>query len=160
METKQLALSGEIFTHRREQNILSRMSLGSLTERTQQVFDPADSLNDLIRHIAQVDIPVFAVVDAGHRLLGVVTFNDIRGRIFNPEAHGKTLLKDLLRESPATLPIDTPMTKVINEFDRTQVDYLPVIDEDRRFVGFVSKSRLFERYRLQVAQVKDIYEDQ
>jgi CIC family chloride channel protein len=160
METKQLALSGQIFTHHREQNILSRMSLESLTERTQQVFDPADSLNDLIRHITQSDKPVFAIVDAGHRLLGIITFNDIRGRIFNPEAHGKTLLKDILHESPATLPIDTPMTKVIGEFDRTQVDYLPVIDEDRRFVGFVSKSRLFERYRLQVAQVKDIYEDQ
>jgi CIC family chloride channel protein len=160
METKQLALSGEIFTHRREQNILSMISLESLTERDQQVFHPADSLDDLIRHIARSDKPVFAIVDAGHRLLGVIFFNDIRSRVFDPETHGKTLLKDLIRVSPAVLPVDTPMTKVINEFDRTQADYLPVIDEDRRFVGFVSKARLFERYRLQVAQTKDIYEDQ
>ena len=160
METKQLALSGEIFTHRREQNILSTMSLEGLTDRNQQVFHPADSLNDLIRHIAQSDKPVFAVVDAGHHLLGVLTFNEIRARVFNPSEHGKTLLNDLIRESPAVLPIDTPMTKVISEFDRTQADYLPVTDEDRRFVGFISKARLFERYRMQVAQIKDIYEDQ
>jgi CIC family chloride channel protein len=160
METKQLALSGEIFTHRREQNILSMLSLEKLTERDQQVFHPADLLKDLIRHIAQVDKPIFAVVDAGHRLTGIITFNDIRPMLFEPEAHEKTLLKELIRQPSAVLQIDTPMTTVIKEFDRTGEDYLPVIDEDRRFVGFVSKARLFEKYRLQVAQIKDIYEDE
>jgi CIC family chloride channel protein len=159
METKQLAMSGEIFTHHREQNILSMLSLGSLTERDHEVLHPADSLKDLVRRLATGNSPVFAVVDAEQMLLGVIALNDIRGLIFEPDAQ-TTLLKDLFKPPLAILGSDTPMTKVIKEFDRTGADYLPVINEDGRFAGFISKARLFEKYRLQVAQVKDIYEDQ
>ncbi|MBS1606294.1 MAG: chloride channel protein [Bacteroidetes bacterium] len=160
METKQLALSGQIFTHRREHNILSMMSLESLTEMDHQVFNPTDSLRDLVRHIAKVDKPIFAVVDGGHRLIGVIAMNDIRGMIFKMEALDKTRLKDLVRQPLAVLQGDMPMTAVIKEFDRTGADYLPVIDEDKRFSGFVSKARLFEKYRLQAAQIRDIYDDE
>jgi len=160
METKQLALSGEIFTHRREQNILSMLSLEGLTELDHRAFHPADTLKDLIRHIAKVDKPVFAVVDAAQRLTGVIALNDIRGLMFEPEVYDKMLIKDVLHQPLSVLQIDTQMTKVIKEFDRTQAEYLPVVDEDRRFVGFVSKSRLFEKYRLQVARIKDIYDNE
>jgi CIC family chloride channel protein len=159
METKQLALSGEIFTQRREHNILSKLSLANLTERDHQVFHPADALKDLVRQIARVDKQIFAVVDDVHRLVGVIPVNDIRAMLFQPESHDKTLLKELIRKPSAELLLDTPMTKVMAEFDRTGADYLPVVDEDKRFVGFVSKTRLFEKYRLQVALLKDIYED-
>jgi CIC family chloride channel protein len=159
METKQLAMSGEIFTHRREQNILSMLSLNSMTERDHEVLHPADSLKDLVSRLATSDSPIFAVVDAEQRLLGVITLNDIRSMIFEPESQG-ILLKDLLKQPSAILQSDAPMTKVIKEFDSTGADHLPVVNEDGRFAGFVSKARLFEKYRLQVAQVKDIYEDE
>jgi len=159
METKQLALSGEIFTHRRDQNILSMLSLDNLTERDHEVFHPADSLKDLVRHISQVDKPVFAVVDAGHRLAGIIALNDIRGMLFQQEVHDKTILKDIVVQPPAVLRVGTPMKEVLRQFDLTRADYLPVADEDGRFAGFISKARIFERYRLQVAQVRDIYDE-
>lgn len=160
METKQLALAGEIFTHRREQNILSAFSLGGLTERDHEVFHPADSFKDLIRHIAAVDKRIFAVVDASHHLLGVIAINNIRGMMFQPEVYDKKELKELMSRPPAILTIDTPMTKVMQEFDRTGAEYLPVIDDDKRFAGFVSRARIFEKYRSQVAQIRDIYDDE
>ena len=160
METKQLALSGEIFTHRREHNILSTLSLAGLTERDYEVFHPADPFKDLIRHIAEADKQIFAVVDAEHRLVGMIALNDVRGMMFQPEAYGKTLLKDLISRPPAILTIDTPMTGVMREFDRTGAEYLPVADEDGRFAGFVSRTRLFEKYRSQVAQITDIYDNE
>lgn len=160
METKQLALAGEIFTHRREDNILSAFSLASLTERDHQVFHPEDSFKDLLRHIAEVDKQVFAVVDAGHRLAGVIALNDIRRMMFQPEVYDKMRLKELISGTPAVLAIDTPMTNVMREFDRTRAAYLPVTDEEGRFAGFVSRSKLFEKYRSQVAQVRDIYDEE
>lgn len=160
METKQLALSGAIFTHHREHNILSALSLGSLTERDHEVFDPGTSFKDLISHIAKVDKHIFAVVDAEYHLNGVITLNDIRGMLFQREAYDNTPLKDIMRQPAVTLSIDMPMTKVMQEFDSTGATYLPVTEEDGRFVGFVSRARLFEKYRSQVAQLKDIYEDE
>ncbi|WP_431210294.1 CBS domain-containing protein [Puia sp. P3] len=65
-----------------------------------------------------------------------------------------------MRQPLAVLADDMSMTGVIKVFDRTGADYLPVVDEDKRFAGFVSKARLFEKYRLQVAQNRDIYDDE
>lgn len=159
METKQLALSGEIFTHRREQNILSLLSLDSLTERDGRAFHPTDQLHAFVQHITASDKPVFAVVDDARRLLGVIALNDIRGIVFQLDVHDRTMLKDFMRPPLAVLQNDMSMTEVVREFDRTGADFLPVADEENRFVGFVSKARLFEKYRLQVAQVKDIYDN-
>jgi CIC family chloride channel protein len=39
------------------------------------------------------------------------------------------------------------MDKVMKTFDDTGAWNLPVIDENRRYVGFVSKSKIFNSYR-------------
>lgn len=160
METKQLAMDGLIFTHRREHNILSGLSLAKLTDRHPHVLHPEDSFNDLVRLVQNEDQQIFAMVDDQHHLKGFISLNDIRGMMFQPDLYDKTILNDIVRQPSSVLPINTPMTKVMSEFDRTTAAYLPVIDEEARFVGFVSRARLFEQYRSKVAQQKDIYEDE
>jgi CIC family chloride channel protein len=159
METKQLALSGQIFTHRRERNILSSLSLDALTQRDHTVLHPNDAFRDLVRLIQQEDKNVFAVVDQAHRLAGIIELGDIKSMLFQPELYDKTPVKDILKQPKEILATDTPMTEVMRQFDRTHAAYLPVIDDERRFLGFVSKSHLFEQYRSRVAQQKDIYEE-
>jgi CIC family chloride channel protein len=159
METKQLALTGQIFTHKRERNILSSMSLETLTQRDHQVLHPNDSFQELIKLVQKEDRTIFAIVDSDRHLLGVIELGDIKGLLFQPEAYDKTPLRSLIKQPQEILPIDTPMTEVMHQFDLTKAWHLPVIDLERRFVGFVSKSGLFEKYRSQIAEQKDIYEE-
>jgi len=159
METKQLAMDGLIFTHRRERNILSALSLRALTEQQRHLLHPEDSLGDLVRQIREDDQQVFGIVDEGGRLVGMIEWSDVRHMAFEPERYDRTLLRDILRRPATILPIDTPMTRVMREFDATKAASLPVVDESGRFVGFASRTRLFEQYRLQVSQQKDIYAD-
>ncbi|HEV9035781.1 MAG TPA: chloride channel protein, partial [Puia sp.] len=160
METKQLAMDGLIFTHRREGNILSALSLENLIERDHQTLRPEDGFGDLIGHIRESDKQIFAIIDAKHKLAGVITLNDIRGKMFQPELYDQLLLKEIMRQPAAVLPLDSAMTQVMHEFDTTKARFLPVVDEEQRFVGFISRTRLFEQYRSRVAQQKDIYEDE
>ena len=160
METKQLAMDGLIFTHRREGNILSALSLENLTERDHVVLHPEDEFGDLIRRIQDSDKQIFAIVDAKRQLSGVISLNDIRGKMFQPELYDKTLLKEIMRQPASVLTMDASMTSVMHEFDTTKARFLPVVDEEQRFIGFVSRTRLFEQYRSRVAQQKDIYEDE
>jgi CIC family chloride channel protein len=45
------------------------------------------------------------------------------------------------------------MDSVMNKFEKTQAWNLPVVDHDRTYVGFVSKSKIFSAYRDQLKQV-------
>lgn len=160
METKQLAMDGLIFTHRRESNILSSLSLADLTERDHQVLHPDDSFGDLIRLVERTDKQVFPVVDDKRRLEGVIALSDVRGMMFQPELYARTPLKEILRKPPVILSLDTRMSSVMKEFDATAARFLPVVDEEDRYVGFISRTRLFEEYRAKVVQQRDIYDEE
>ena len=45
------------------------------------------------------------------------------------------------------------MDSVMNKFDRTGAWRLPVIDENRRYLGFISKSRLLTAYRAELKEI-------
>lgn len=159
METKQLAMEGLIFTHHRESNILTSLSLEAITERDEQVLSTYDSVGELFRLVAESDKQIFAAVDGEHRLKGIISLNDVRGMMFQPELHATIFITDIMREPPAILSIDTRMTMVMEQFDATKARYLPVVDEENKYVGFVSRTRLFEEYRLKVVQQRDIYDE-
>ena len=48
---------------------------------------------------------------------------------------------------PATLKATMPMGKVMDIFEDTGSWYLPVVDDDKVYLGFVSKSKIFDSYR-------------
>ncbi len=159
METKQLALSGQIFTHKRERNILSSLSLASLIQHDHHTLHLGDSLKDLIRHVERDDTPILGVVDQERRLAGVIELSDIKPLLFQIDRDDKATIDALVKLPAEIVPISTPMTEVMKTFDHTQTWYLPVVDAQQRFMGFVSKSRLYEKYRQQIAQQTDIYEE-
>lgn len=159
METKQLAMDGLIFTHRRESNILTSLRLADLVESDQQVLDPGETFGDLLLLVQQADKQIFAIVDVTRHLHGVIALNDVRGMMFQPELYAATVLRDIMREPAAVLHTDTRMSRVMEEFDSTKARFLPVLDGENKYVGFISRTRLFEQYRSKIVQQKDIYED-
>jgi CIC family chloride channel protein len=47
----------------------------------------------------------------------------------------------------------------MEKFDDTQSWYLPVLNNERIFVGFISKTKLFNKYREILASQADLYEE-
>jgi CIC family chloride channel protein len=50
------------------------------------------------------------------------------------------------------------MHKVMEKFDITQSWYLPVINSDKKFIGFISKTKLFNKYREILSGQGDLYD--
>jgi CIC family chloride channel protein len=48
---------------------------------------------------------------------------------------------------PATINHELPMEKVMEIFEDTGAWNLPVVDEHKRYIGYVSKSKIFNSYR-------------
>ena len=55
--------------------------------------------------------------------------------------------RQLMEEPPGVVYIDEPMTTIMDRFESTRADILPVLDKSNKFVGFISKTRLFAAYR-------------
>ncbi len=158
METKKLASLGHIFTHQKEKNILTRISLDEMLENTYESISMDKKLIDLVELIKQSEKNIFAVHDGRHRFAGIIELNDIKQKIFQPEEYKNISVKSLMKKPAAVLREDQDMRTAMEQFDITHSWYLPVLDKDNKFSGFISKTKVFNKYREALSQQGDFYE--
>ena len=158
METKKLALEGQIFTHQKEKNILTTITLGEMLHDNYESIGIDKKLNDLVEIIKRSEKNIFAVIDSHGKFAGIIELNDIKQRLFEPVQFDRTSIRSLMKKPPAVLQYDQDMNSVMEKFDITQSWYLPVLDKDKKFAGFISKSKLFNKYREIIASQGDLYE--
>jgi chloride channel protein, CIC family len=159
METKKLALEGQIFTHKKEKNILTAITLDSLIQDTYDSISIDKKLKDLIEIIKRSEKNIFAVVDGKERFVGIIELNDIKQKLFQTEKFGQVSVKSLMKKPAAILSQDQNMHTVMEKFDITQSWYLPVLDKNKKFIGFISKTKLFNKYREILSSQVDLYEE-
>ena len=83
----------------------------------------------------------------------VVGLDDIRKIMFDKDKYDTTKLYTLMKNAPATVLSTDRMDSVMDKFDKTGAWNLPVVDEDGRYVGYVSKSKIFSSYRQRLQDV-------
>ena len=80
-------------------------------------------------------------------LIGVVLLDDIRNIMFRHELYHRFTVDKLMTSAPARLHHEDSMEQVMHTFDETGAWNLPVVDADGKYLGFVSKSKIFNAYR-------------
>ncbi|HTL82955.1 MAG TPA: chloride channel protein [Bacteroidia bacterium] len=146
MDTKRMAKKGEIFTHDRDKNALSSLSVQDILETNFQPIRPEMKLAELVDIIAHSQRNIFPVIDKEQQLLGIVLLDDIRENMFKTELYDTVTVRQLMHQPPAVISPDEAMFSVMQKFDSTNTWNLPVIDNER-YTGFVSKSGVLTRYR-------------
>ncbi|HLO82232.1 MAG TPA: chloride channel protein [Chitinophagaceae bacterium] len=159
METKKLAMEGEIFTPKKERNILTSIKLADILQDKYESISIDKKLEDLIEVMKKSEKNIFAIIDEKERFVGIIELNDIKQKLFQPEKYSKISVGSLMKKPSAVLQQDQDMHSVMEKFDMTQSWYLPVLDGDRKFIGFISKTKLFNKYREILGGQGDLYDE-
>jgi len=154
--TRQLAQRGELLTHHKDQAVLTLMNLKNEIETNFVTVRPYQTLGNLVEAVAQSNRNLFPVVDEENQFLGVVTLNDIRKVMFDRSQYDSMAIHELMTAAPEFIYQSDTMEHVMEKFDASGAWNLPVIDMEGKYVGFVSKSKLFSAYR---NRLKDFYDD-
>ena len=104
------------------------------------------SFNDLIALIRIGKRNLIAVVNEEHQLEGVINLDDIRPIMFNKELYESMSIESVMTAPPAIINMDDNMRNIVKKFDETATWTLPVVEKNR-FIGFISKSSILNRYR-------------
>lgn len=86
------------------------------------------------------------MIDNKNQLLGIVTLDDIRKIMFDANQYDTLHVSDFMSDYPDCVSSSDTMDSVMQKFQRTGAWNLPVIN-DGDYIGFVSKSKLFNAYR-------------
>jgi CIC family chloride channel protein len=143
---EQLAARGELITHDKDKAAMLLLDWTSEVEKDLLTVNSEGNLGDLVKQISRSNRNIFPVVDELGILEGVVLLDDVRDKMFNSDLYDKVLIRDLMIIPPSYIDLSERGDAVLEAFERTGAWNLPVLDKGR-YVGFISKSRIFSAYR-------------
>ena len=132
--------SGVLFT------VLTLLKIDNVIEKDFLPVHPEMSLKEMVDVISHSNRNLFPVTDEGGTLLGIVLLDDIRNIMFRPDLYRKIYVSKFMTAAPAKIEVGETMDAVMKKFDDTNAWNLPVV-ENGKYVGFVSKSKIFNSYR-------------
>jgi len=142
----QLAQKGELITHNKDKAVLTLMQLRTEVETDFSVVGPEQSLGELVKIVSVSKRNIFPVVNEEKNLEGIVLLDDIRQIMFKPEKYESYIVRELMTQHPDAVSSTDSMEVVMEKFQKSGAWNLPVVDHNR-YIGFVSKSKLFNDYR-------------
>lgn len=146
MDVKPLADKGDVFTSDKDKNILLKIDVLKLIQTNYQTLSVENSLEKVVEIFASTSQKVIPIVDEKRNLLGVIEFQHVKSFIFNPYRVKFTTIKEILTQPEVILQFDDGMEKIMNSFDKTNHEVLPLI-KDGKYFGCLSKLDILENYR-------------
>lgn len=146
-----LARQGKLITHHTDRAVLTLMSMDSIIEKDYISVAPDMPLGKLVNVISRSQTDFIPVLDVGGRLLGDIDITKIRHIVFRTELYNKFNVSQLMSHVPAVLYTNEPMELVMKKFERSNAEYLPIVDINNKLTGFISRTRLYTMYRKMVA---------
>ena len=169
--TNPLAESGALLSHEdKDATVLNMMSLKHLIEKDYLIFQESDLLSKRMPEILQSKRNVFVVADDALAFKGLLYVEDVlrntvtisgeaeRAEDEKSKENNALKVKDLVQQAAAVITVDEPLVAVLNKMERENVWLLPVLTAHGRFIGFVSKTAIFNKYRALLSRQADFIE--
>ena len=142
-----LAEQGKLLTHQKDTAVLTLMNLENVLEHDFEVVHPEMTLGEMVKVISVSHRNSFPVVNASGILVGIVELDNVRNIMFRPELYDRYRVRRIMVAPEVKIRASMPMTEVMRLFDETKEWKMPVVDDEGRYLGFISKSTIFNNYR-------------
>ncbi len=144
--TMRLAKRGELLTHHKDKALLTLLKINNVIETDFIPVYPDMTLKDMVDTIAKSKRNLFPVLNENRERIGVVLLDEIRNIMFRPDLYRRMKVSTFMSIPPAKIEVGENMDAVMKTFDTTGAWNLPVVEKGK-YVGFVSKSKIFNSYR-------------
>lgn len=153
--TKRIAQSGDLLTHDNDQAVLTLLQTNDLIRDKYPKVSIDAPLRDVVDILANSgsDASVMAVIDSSGRFQGMIDLAAVRKYLFSTDKYDSVHVYNIMETPPDYIYYGEKMDSVMQKFDRTGAWRLPVIDKDRKYLGFISKSRLLTAYRSELREI-------
>ena len=146
--TRELASTGELLTHNKDETVLTLMALDTVIEQNFSKIQPKMTLGELLhKAVAKSKRNLFPVVDEDEFLVGIIVLDDIREFMFDTSLYDSLSVNDFMHAAPDYIIYEEDnMKSVMKKFQDSSAWNLPVL-KGGKYYGFVSKSKMLTAYR-------------
>jgi len=132
--------------------ILRRITVEDVEQQKAQLVYPEDPLQKLIDVAGQTDAVDFVVVDEKEAYQGMVTGQDVRIALLQPEAVSLLVVGELVRAGIPTVSTHETLDEVLDKFARNDVESLPVArdKDDSNVDSLITRRAVMQRYHYEL----------
>lgn len=146
--TKPLADKGELLSYEdKDTTVLNMMKLQYLVEKPSLVLKTDDLLAGKLNDILQSKRNICPVTDENDVFKGLVFVEDIFREVINDSDKQSLLVHEIMQEAPALIRNTDDLKSVLQTMENQGVWVLPIITDENKYVGFISKTAIFNKYR-------------
>ena len=149
--TRELVLSGDMMSLTSDRSMIY-IDLHKLIENNFNKLDEDMKLKDIVKEVEKSNRNLFPVVNSNQNLVGYITLDDIRKDMFIKELYDKRTVLDYINFPKQIISSNDNISVILDKFDQSGAWNLPVIDANDKYIGFVSKSKIFSEYRNELSK--------
>ena len=143
--TAPLVEKGIKFRSEKEKYFIRMIGIRDIIENDFVRVRPEMTLREVMRKIVKSKRNLFPVVDSEEKLLGIITLDDIREVMLNPDVYDVVLAYEIMNTGFNSIDINSELYFALNKFEEDNVWNLAVT-ENGKYRGFISKSNIFNKY--------------
>ncbi|MBB6502134.1 chloride channel protein [Pedobacter cryoconitis] len=157
--TKPLAESGELMSHEdKDTTVLHMMKLKYLVEKDYLVLNEEETIAEKLPEILQSKRNIFPVVAEDKSFRGLIYVEDVLRKAINNPSNVDLTVLDLMQAAPELVYINDSLKVVLKKMEKENAWLLPVLNEQDEYIGFVSKTAVFNKYRSLLSRQADYME--
>ncbi|QNK63599.1 chloride channel protein [Pedobacter sp. PAMC26386] len=157
--TKPLAESGELMSHEdKDTTVLHMMKLKYLVEKDYLTLDEEETIAEKLSEILQSKRNIFPVLAEDGTFKGLIYVEDVLKKAINNPANADLTVHDLMQTAPSIVYITDSLKIVLKKMEKENAWLLPVLNEQEEYIGFVSKTAVFNKYRALLSRQADYME--
>lgn len=150
--SKKLAEQGELKTHNKDKFAMHKLNWHKLIDTNILTISQESTLRDYTQLIAKSKRNLFAVTDDQNHFVGMLCMDDHREILFKQELYDETKVSDLIFYPDTVALYNDSGEIIIKKFKESGHFNLPVIDEDQKYIGFLSKAHTLTAYKDFIAE--------
>ena len=116
----------------------------------------SDNLRTLLKNVMTTQRNIFPVLDEKGGIAGIVTLDDVRPFLLDSNLYDVALVYDVMSNAPPVLDASDTLAAATRLFESLNSWLVPVT-RDGKYIGFVSKSGVFDKYRELLRNQKELF---
>ena len=136
--------------------MLDRVKVGDLVENDYLPVSVSDNLRTLLKDVMTSRRNIFPVLDENGKIVGIVTLDDVRPFLLDSNLYDVALVYDVMSNAPPVLDASDTLAAATRLFESLNTWLVPVTREGR-YIGFVSKTGVFDKYRELLRNQKELF---
>lgn len=150
-----LAESGDIFTTRQDQNLLTHIPLKDCMNPMTLTFTIDESMEQVLQKARDSNQNTAAVVNEEGRFLGILDRVHLRPFLINEKSPEEANLNQIISDPAFVITEENTALDAVKMFEEADLWQLPLLGPDKEFIGFVSRSAILKNYRALLREYSD-----